>query len=324
MEGHLMKRQKEIYPDLDFETEESTIKSFEVIQKEFFKKTIKTFLYILIVLVVFIVYFIIRINPELVENTFLGSINPTYYSKLTIAWSIFSTTTFLFIYLLKIIYLKYTPSLIRFIRNESKNLGFSFNKKFDSGLIFLLLNSVSVCILIYIDLGMIKFGDGSVGRFYTFIIGLYLFASLIVPISWIFFDDRFIIQLKDDYYILFDFHFKIGKPKEDESNLVGIHLTSNRLSPKNDRCGRIVYSKIAKRRWLSKKKISKLNPYLHFYEFSTPLNFQKQFLNIALALTEWQIYYGSRIFCFDPRIPLNKIDFKERFLDYNKFFANYK
>jgi len=319
-----MKQQKEKHPDLDFENEENTFKSIEVIQKEFFKKTIKTFLYLIITLVVLITYFLIRINPELFENTFLGSINPTYYSNLTIAWCFFSTTTFLFIHYLKLIYLKYTPSLIRFIKNESKNLGFSFNKKFDSGLIFLLLTSISISILLYIDLGFIQFKDNPEGRFYMFIIASYLILSLLIPIIWVFFDDKFIIQLKDDFYILFDFHFKIGKPKKNESNLVGIHLKSNKLSPKNDRCGKIIHSKIAKRRWLSKRKISKLNPYLHFYEFSTPLNFQKQFLNIALALNEWQNYYGSRILCFDPRTPLNKMEFKDKFLDYTKFFITFK
>jgi len=319
-----MKKQNTIFPDLDFENEENSFKSIEVIQKEFFRKTIKTFLYILIVLVIYITYFLITINPELFENTFLGSINQSYYSNLTIAWSFFSTSTFLFIYFLKIIYLKYTPSLIRFIKNESKNIGFNFQKKFNSGLVFLLLSSISISLLVYLDLGLIQFEDSPVGRFFMFTVSTYLILSLIIPIIWVLFDDKFIIQLKDDFYILFDFQFKIGKPKKNNSNLVGIHLRSNRLSPKNDRCGRVIHSKIAKRRWLSKRKISKLNPYLHFYEFSTPLNFQKQFLNIALALTEWQNYYGSRILCFEARIPLNKIEYKDRFLDYNKYFIAFK
>ena len=315
-----MKKQKNIFPDLDFENEENTFKSIEVIQKEFFKKTIKTLLYILIVLAIYIIYSLITINPELFENTFIGLINQTYYSNFTIGWILFSTSTFLFVYFLKIIYLKYTPSLISFIKNESKNLGFDFKKEFNSGQVFLLLNSISISILIYIDLGLIEFEDNSVSSFFIFIFSAYLILCLVLPIILVLFDDKFIIQLKNDFYILFDFHFKIGKPKKDDSNLVGIHLTSNRLSPKNDRCGRVIHSKIAKRRWLSRRKKSKLNPYLHFYEFSTPLNFQKQFLNIVLALTEWQSYYGSRILCFYARIPLNKIEVKERFLDYNKFF----
>ncbi len=319
-----MKKRKTIYHDLDFENEENTIKSIEVIQKEFFKKTINTLLYILIILAIYLAYFLITVNPELFENTFIASINQSYYSNLTIGWSLFATTTFLFVYFLKTLYLKYTPSLISFIKNESNNLGFDFQKKFNSASIFLLLNSVSISILIYVDSRLIKFEDSPVGRFFISTISAYLILSLIIPIFLVLFNDKFIIQLKDNFYILFDFQFKIGKPKKDDSNLVGIYLTSNRLSPKNDRCGRVIHSIIAKRRWLSRKKKSKLNPYLYFHEFSTPLNFQKQFLNIALALTEWQNYYGTRIMCFDARTPLNKIDSKERFLDYHLFFTMFK
>lgn len=323
MEGYVMKKQKITFPGLDFENEENTFKSIEVIQKEFFKKTIKTLLYILIVLAIYITYSLITINPELFENTCIGLINHSYYSNFTIGWILFSTSTFLFVYFLKIIYLKFTPSLISFIKNESKNIGFDFQKEFNSGQVFLLFNSISISILIYIDLGWIKFEGSPASSFLIFTFSAYLILNLIVPIILVFFDDRFIIQLKDNFYIIFDFHFKIGKPKKDGSNLVGIYLKSNRLSPKNDRCGRIIHSKIAKRRWLSRRKKSNFNPYLHFYEFSTPLNFQKQFLNIALALTEWQNYYGSRVLCFDPRTPLNKIESKENFLDYYKFFTNF-
>ncbi|MBY9004727.1 MAG: hypothetical protein KGD73_12190 [Candidatus Lokiarchaeota archaeon] len=317
-----MKKQKnKINPNLDFENEENTFKSIEVIQKEFFKKTVKTLIYLIIILAIYLTYFLITINPELLENTFLVSIDQYYYHNLTIAWSLFSTTTFLFVYFLKIIYLKYTPSLISFVKNESKNLGFNFQKKFDSGFIFLMLNILSIIMLMFIDIKLIQFENSSLGRFFIVTFSTYLILSLIVPIMWVLFNDKFVIQLKEDFYIFFDFQFKISKPKKDDSNLVGIHLKSNRLSTKNDRCGRVVHSKIAKRRWLSKRKQSKFNPYLHFYEFSTPLNFQKQFLNIALALTEWENYYGSNVLCFEARIPFNKIKSEERFLDYQKSFS---
>lgn len=318
-----MKKLKTNFPDLDFENEENTLKSIEIIQKEFLKKAIKALIYIFIVLGVYITYALIMIRPELFEHTFIGLINHFYYSNLTISWILFSSTIFLFVYFLKIIYLKYTPSLVNFIKNESKNLGFDFQKKSESGLVFLLLNSISVSILIYIDSNIIQIENSYINGFFIFAFSVYLCLSLIIPIFWILFSDKFIIQLKDDFYILFDFHFKIGKPKQNDSNLVGIHLKSNKLSRKKDRCGRIVHSKIAKRRWLSRRKKSKFNPYLHFYEFSTPLNFQKQFLNMALALTEWQIYYGSRILCFDTRTPLNRVKSSEDFLDYYKFFASF-
>jgi hypothetical protein len=36
-----------------------------------------------------------------------------------------------------------------------------------------------------------------------------------------------------------------------------------------------------------------MSPYLHFEEYSVPFNFQKQFLNIVLALNDWENNYIS-------------------------------
>ena len=321
-----MRSPKNVDDDLIFEDDESTIKSIEIIRKEFFRKTMRSLIYIAMIITVYTVYLMITFRPNLLgRNTFLNTISHTTFSNLTIGWGLFSTTIFLVVYLLKLIYMKFTPSLISFVKNESSNIGFEFEKKYDSGLLFLLLNSIAICVLIYIDFGLIRIDNSAFFLIFQVIFGIYLVLSLVIPIIWALVNDKYIIKLKENFYIIFDFQFKIRKPKEEDSNLVGIRLTSNRLSSKFDKCGKIIYSRISQRRWLSRKKKSKLNPYLYFHEFSTPTNFQKQFLNMALALNEWQEYYGSRILCFNAsinaRAPLNKVTRKEKFLDYHEFFG---
>ena len=312
---------KKINKDLIFEDDETTFDSIEIIRKEFFKKTIRSLIYIAIVIIIYILYLIITYQPSLFgNNNVLNTISHTTFSYLTIAWILFSTSIFSIVYLFKLLYMKFTPSLISFIKQESSNIGFEFKKKYDSGLLFLLLNSISISILIYMDFGLIQFANLASELTFKVIFVMYLVLSLAIPIIWVLVNDKYIIRLKENFYIIFDFQFKIRKPKEEDSNLIGIRLTSNRLSSKFDRCGKIVYSRISQRRWLSRKQKSKLNPYLYFHEFSTPLNFRKQFLNIALALNEWQDYYGSRILCFNVGTPLNKGTQKDKFLDYYQFF----
>lgn len=317
-----MKISREPDNELVFEDDESTITSIEIIRKEFLKKSIHSLTYIVIILVVFILYLIITYQTEIFgNNIIILTISHSFFSKATIAWALFSTTTFLIIYLGKLINLKYTPSLISFIKKESTNIGFEFEKRYDSGLLFLLLNSISICILMYMDFGVIQFENHSLSILFQVIFSIYLVLSLVIPVIWALLNDKYLIKLKDDFFILFDFKFRIRSPKEEDSYLVGIHLTSNRLSSRFDKCGRIIYSRISQRRWLSRKRKFKLNPYLYFREFSTPVNFQKQFLNMVLALNEWQEFYGSRIFCFDTTSPLNQVTRKDKFLDYHEFFS---
>ena len=317
-----MKKSRNENNDLIFEDDESTLNSIEIIRKEYFKKSIHSLTYIVIILAIYILYLMITYQSELFgDNVIINMISHSVFSNLTIAWVLFSTTIFLIIYLAKLLYLKFTPSLISFIKQESTSIGFEFEKKHDSGLLFMLLNSISYCILIYMDFDVIQFKNPNIGILFQVVFSMYLVLSVVIPIIWALLIDKYVIKLKDNYFILLDFQFRTRKPTEEDSNLVGIHLTSNKLSSRFDKCGRIIHSRISQRRWLSRKRKSIFNPYLYFREFSTPINFQKQFLNMVLALHEWQEFYGSRIFCFGTTSPLNQVTRKDKFLDYHEFFS---
>jgi hypothetical protein len=308
--------------ELSFEDDQSTLNSINIIRKEFFKKALLSIIAILIVLGVYITYLIITYMPELVDqNVIISSIHRSFYSNLTIGWSLFSTTIFLLVYFLKLIYIKLTPSLISFVKNESKNIGFTFQRRANSGMLFLMLSSLSIAILIYMDFKVLSFETSPFGMIFRFMFLLYLILSLIVPVLWTIFDDKYVVKLKDNYFIVLNFQFKIKKPSESVSNLIGINLTSSRLSSKFDYCGKVVHSRISQLRWLPRKKGTKISPFLYFHEFSTPLNFQKQFLNIALALNEWQEFYQTRILCFNKRVNMSRIENRDAFLEYRKFFT---
>jgi hypothetical protein len=317
-----VKIRRKNYSELLFEDDETIFKSTEIIRKEFLKKIARSLGLIGFIVTGYIIYLIISYQPELIGiQGLINNINRSFYSNLTIGWIIFSTTAFLIVYLIKLMRLKITPSLISFIERESNHIGFELKKRFDSVLLFLLLNSISISTLIYMDLGVIPIENSPYTALFLISFSVYLILSLVLPIVWAIVNDKFLIKLKEDFYILFDFQFKIRKTSQEDSNLIGIRLTSNRLSSKYDRCGKMTYSKISQRRWLSTAQASKLNPYLHFQEFSTPLNFQKQFLNIALALNEWQNYYRSRILCFNPKAPGFRLEDKRKEWDYLKFFG---
>lgn len=114
-----------------------------------------------------------------------------------------------------------------------------------------------------------------------------------------FFNDKFVVKLKPNLFVLFNFHYHLRKKRGYDPNLVGIYLTSNRLCSKFNRDGKFAHTKISEVRWLPRKGKANIdiNPFLHFREFSAPINFQKQFLNIALALNEWnEDFFRSYLF----------------------------
>ena len=288
--------------ELNFENEQGMFDSAKIIREEYLKKALKSIVCIIAILTVALSYLIFGYLPYLSNNSFNYLISGTYtlgsdifLLDLTLSWTLFSTSIFLVIYLIKTIHLKFTPSLIRYIERETEHIGFEFKKKFESMGLFIILNVISITILFYLDINALRFNSTylSILLRNTFII--YLLTSITLPIIWIFKNDKFVIKVKENVFILCDLHFNLSKKEDYDPNLVGIILTSNRLCSKFDKSGKYIYSKISEGRWLKKDDTSVISPYLHFQEFSVPYNFQKQFLNITLALNEWENNYDSNL-----------------------------
>ena len=221
--------------ELNFENEQGMFDSAKVIKEEYLKKALKSIVCIIAILTVALSYLIFGYLPYLSNNSFNYLISGTYtlgsdifLLDLTLSWTLFSTSIFLVIYLIKTIHLKFTPSLIRYIERETEHIGFEFIKKFESMGLFIILNFISIIILFYLDINALRFNSTylSILLRNTFII--YLFTSITLPIIWIFKNDKFVIKVKENVFILCDLHFNLSKKEDYDPNLVGIILTSNR------------------------------------------------------------------------------------------------
>ena len=302
MERGNMRNSLKSISELNFENEQGMFDSAKIIRSEYLKKALKSIACIIAILTVALSYLIFVYLPYLDINSFNYLISGTYPSgsnifplDLTLSWSLFSTSIFLIIYLIKAIYLKFTPSLIRYIERETKHIGFEFKKRFESMGLFIILNVISIVILFYLDIKAIHFNNTYLSILFRNTFVLYLFMSITLPIIWIFKNDKFVIKVKENVFIECDLHYNLSKKEDYDPNLLGIILTSNRLCSKFDKSGKYIYSKISENRWLKKNDTSAISPYLHFQEFSVPYNFQKQFLNITLALNEWENNYDSNL-----------------------------
>ena len=273
-------------------TEEITY-SYRRVRKEYKKKAIRFLPYLSAILIVILIHFILIYPKYLIpEGGFVSTAFTPYRFNLSINWTIFSIGTFTFFYLSRIAFMKITPFIKDHIKNETRDFGFKFQEKSKSWILFLILNSISVLLLFLVESGMISFNNSSLKAIYYLILIPYLFISILIPVIWRFFYDGLRIVLKDNYCVSINPHYNLRKISDKNSQLIGIYLASNKLGYKLRKNSKILYEQIAEARWLPRKRksiVSKYNlsPFLRFYEFSTPTNFQKQFLNIVLALQEW-------------------------------------
>jgi len=321
--------------ELNFEDEQGLENSVKTIRSEYIKKALKSILYITIVISIALTYLLYGYLPYIEKNFFNGLLATESFTSevsgfplnLTLSWTLFSTCIFLIVYFVRLSQVKFTPSLIKYIERETKYAGFEFIKKIESVGLFMVLTAVDIAILFYIDTRLIHFNNSFWSIFFQYSFFIYLLISLILPIVFIFRNDKFAIKVKNNVFVLCELHYNVRKKKEYDPNLLGIVLTSNRLCSKFDKSGKYVYSKISEDRWLTKNEPSTISPFLHFEEFSVPFNFQKQFLNIVLALNDWENNYISNLnsmnYYFSSTFPYYKYggkkDEKSNQLIYLKF-----
>ena len=304
--------------ELYFEDEHGFKDSVKTIRSEYIKKALKSIIYISIVLTIVLSNLLYGYLPYIEKGFFTGLLATESSSSggyvlslnLTLSWTLFSSSIFFIIYYIKVSQVKFTPSLIRYIERETKYAGFEFRKKIESVGSFLVLSVVSIVILFYIDTRLIQFDHSFWSIFFRYSFLMYLLLSLVLPIVFIFRNDKFVIKVKDNVFVLCDLRLNLRKKKEYDPNLLGIILTSNRLCSKFDKSGKYIHSKISKNRWLIRNEPSTISPFLYFEEYSVPFNFQKQFLNIVLALNEWENNYSSNFDSWNYHFSNNSLYYK--------------
>ena len=281
---------------IDFEYGEEDSYSYNKIKKEYLKKTIKFFPFLSGLLIITAIYFTLIYPILLIPEDGITITWLTPYSfNLTINWTVFSLSAFLFFYLIKILIMRITPFLKEQIRNDINALGFIIKEKRKSVIFFVILNSISVLLLLLIELDIIYFNTLALNTLFKGFLITYLFLSMLIPILLRFSYDGLSVTLKDKYNVSIKPYYKIRRVKTKDSQLIGIFITSNKIASKFNKDKKSLYMQIAKSRWLPRKRKSiiskyRLSPFLRFHEFSTPVNFQKQFLNLALALQDWDLH----------------------------------
>ncbi|MFX0005081.1 MAG: hypothetical protein ACFE9C_07925 [Candidatus Hodarchaeota archaeon] len=281
--------------NLGFEYSEDISYSYHKIKKEYRKKAIRIVSILSVLLIIVVIHFTLIYPIYLIpdEGAVITGLTP-YRFNLTINWIIFSIGTYTIFYLIKIILMRVTPSLKKDIENDVNALGFNIKRTRKSWILFLLLNSISVISLFLIELDIIYFNIPILNELFKGLFIFYLFICLLIPVLWRFSYDGLNITLKDKYSVSINPYYKIRKIKDQDSQLIGIFMTSNKITNKFEKNKKRLYTQIAESRWLPRKKksiVSKygLSPFLRFHEFSTPINFVNQLLNIVLALQDWDM-----------------------------------
>ena len=292
-----MERKKVIMTDkaqkniLNFENEENTLKSLQVIRKEYIRNSIKVYLSLIFMAVAYLTYFIFIYQ---ISFGSLYSLNNVIIIEQITAWSFFILYLLFHFFVLR--FIRFSPSLIRYLKYEINYMGFELRKKSKISVSFFLFNTLSIILFLISYLSIIYIEDFRLKIIVIRFLIIYIFISITYPIIRGLMQDRFIVRLTKGHYIKFHLFFRIIKPKGLEPQSIRIFLSSNRLCFKFNNEKKIIYNNITETKWLPKNgrkilPIFSLNPYLHFHEFAIPINLQTQIYNLVGAIKDWDLLF---------------------------------
>ncbi|MFX1389855.1 MAG: hypothetical protein ACFE9Z_07340, partial [Promethearchaeota archaeon] len=125
---------------------------------------------------------------------------------------------------------------------------------------------------------------------------VYFVSIILIPILRGLQHDMYLIKLKEPYSVQIEFKFKLIKHIEVNSQIIRIYMKSSSLGLKKDQNAYHNYIEISNRRWLPQKGKIKFareifSYKVHFYEYSTIINFKEHLLNLISAIREWDLKF---------------------------------
>lgn len=287
-----MNSEKNGLSELNFENKDDSLKFYRLIQKEYINSLYRVSFQIIIVFVIYFIYY----NPPI---SFLIPDIRIFLDQI-VGWILISI--YLIIHFFKLTSFKFCPTLVNFLKNELNNLDFEMQKKYKTGFGFFLFNGFTVLIFLLISPEVYLF-NFSINYFITSLIIrlfiFYIFLSITIPIIRGVLHDRYLVKLKNNYFVQLNLKIKLIKHIEAETQMIGIYMSSNKLGLKSEQYGYNIYKKISEKRWLPKRgknvfSATHFSSYLQFHEYSTPINFKEHFLNIVSAIKEWDMLYKKK------------------------------
>jgi len=289
MEGFKINNHHNSLSEIDFKNTDKIAKFFSLIKKEYFRNLFKVLILLVFLSLIYTIYF--SLSPQIIVPTM------RFFLDQIVAWVFF--LIYLSIYFGQLTSAQFSPTLVKFLKNEINKLDFQLQRRYKTGLFFFLFNSLTVVLFIFIIM-LITFSTNYIlTSLIIRLILVYFFSSVIIPILRGILHDKFIIKLKAPYFVQLELQFKLIKHMEVESQMIRIYLTSNKLGIKSDQHSSNIYLEISNKRWLPKKGRLKFPNFLvssnlYFYEYSTIINFEEHLLNIVSAVRDWDLQLKMR------------------------------
>lgn len=212
------------------------------------------------------------------------------YQFIFILINVFLTLFFAVRYIIDFTYQRISPSLIKYLINELNEFGFKVEMRYHNKLQNSLILTPFFLLTILINLAFSFYlSDFVISVLLRFFI-MYIFILLIIPILTGKLNDRISFHLRLDYYISIFLRINLFKHRYLDSNAIKIHMKSSLLFSGKNAQKLKELRKISEKRRLKKSHsiiLLQFKTKYYFDEKSTIINYKRQFINLVLAIREW-------------------------------------